>query len=412
MTSILPPPKTIFIDANGTPLIGGFVHTYVPNTTTPKTTWQDAGQSVSNTNPIVLDGGGGAFIYGSGQYTFTVNDINGNLIWTGLTNSPLTTADLLDVTVPAPAGRLSLSASLAIQTADITAATTIYFLPYNGQPAAPIYNGTQFSQVNCTGVTLSLNATSHPASKVFDIYVSLQGSTPTLSAMYWGSNTSRSASVGGLTGTGNATITQVSGIWVNNAALSAADSFNGVTGVAVPQYRGTYLGTFYTTANGQTGMAIRPARALGGANNILGLYNAYNRVRITALCQDSTASWTYASATVRPVNNSTSNRISWVDGLQQSEVRGSYSTTTTATDVTDQAATVGVAFNATNQLGIGIINQSAFTGNVHFGQQIIGYDITYPLLGFNYCQALEQSTTAGMSFAGNGFSGLELTYDA
>lgn len=84
--TILPPARTTFVDANGTPLAFGKVYMYVPpNTTTLKTTWQDAGETTPNTNPIVLDGNGTALIYGSGQYLQEVFDSLGNLIWTGLT---------------------------------------------------------------------------------------------------------------------------------------------------------------------------------------------------------------------------------------------------------------------------------------------------------------------------------------
>lgn len=85
IATLLPNARQQFINANGAPLVGGFVHMYAPNTTTPKTTWQDAGETTPNANPIVLDDLGSAAIYGSGQYTQTVTDSLGNLIWTGLT---------------------------------------------------------------------------------------------------------------------------------------------------------------------------------------------------------------------------------------------------------------------------------------------------------------------------------------
>ena len=38
-----------------------------------------------NSQPVVLDTAGSAFIFGSGNYTETLNDANGNLIWSGFT---------------------------------------------------------------------------------------------------------------------------------------------------------------------------------------------------------------------------------------------------------------------------------------------------------------------------------------
>lgn len=83
--TLLPPGKVTFTDANGKPLSGGTVAFYLPNTTTPKQTWQDAGQTVLNTNPVTLDSAGRATIYGSGAYRQIVKDQYGNLVWDQLT---------------------------------------------------------------------------------------------------------------------------------------------------------------------------------------------------------------------------------------------------------------------------------------------------------------------------------------
>src|SRR5262249_22295716 len=52
-----------------------------PLTTTPKQTWQDAGQTILNTNPITLDANGCAVIYGTGVYRQIVKDSLGDTIW-------------------------------------------------------------------------------------------------------------------------------------------------------------------------------------------------------------------------------------------------------------------------------------------------------------------------------------------
>lgn len=83
--SILPPPRTIFLDSNGNPLAGGSVSTYIPGTTTQKQTWQDEAQTILNTNPVILDEAGGAIIWGSGSYRWIVEDSNGNLIYDQVT---------------------------------------------------------------------------------------------------------------------------------------------------------------------------------------------------------------------------------------------------------------------------------------------------------------------------------------
>jgi microcystin-dependent protein len=85
--SILPPAKTTFFDQNGKPLTSGTVDFYIPSTTTRKVTWQDAGETILNTNPVILDAAGRALILGSGSYRQIVKDRQGNIIWDQVTSS-------------------------------------------------------------------------------------------------------------------------------------------------------------------------------------------------------------------------------------------------------------------------------------------------------------------------------------
>jgi hypothetical protein len=85
--TLLPNAKQQFLDTNGRPLAGGQVYFYIPNTSTFKSTWQDAGKTILNTNPVILDSRGQAVIYGDGQYRQVVYDVHGNLIWDKLTDS-------------------------------------------------------------------------------------------------------------------------------------------------------------------------------------------------------------------------------------------------------------------------------------------------------------------------------------
>ena len=81
MPSILFDPDQQFFDADGKPLAGGTISTYVPNTTTPKQTWQDHNGTAANSNPIVLDSAGRALMFGDGEYRLLLRDAAGNLIW-------------------------------------------------------------------------------------------------------------------------------------------------------------------------------------------------------------------------------------------------------------------------------------------------------------------------------------------
>lgn len=81
MANYIPNGRQQFCDANGTPLALGTVGMYVVGTLTPANTWQDAAQATLNTNPIALDAGGFATIYGGQQYRQIVKDLNANVIW-------------------------------------------------------------------------------------------------------------------------------------------------------------------------------------------------------------------------------------------------------------------------------------------------------------------------------------------
>lgn len=65
--------------------MGGEVHFYIPNTSTPKNTYQDEAQTILNTNPVVLNAAGQATIWGTGAYRQVVYDAHGNLLWDRLT---------------------------------------------------------------------------------------------------------------------------------------------------------------------------------------------------------------------------------------------------------------------------------------------------------------------------------------
>lgn len=77
--------KQQFLDSDGNPLADGLVYMYIPSTSTPKDTWQNEGQTILNDNPIELDAGGYAVIWGSGRYRQLVLNSDGDTIWDQIT---------------------------------------------------------------------------------------------------------------------------------------------------------------------------------------------------------------------------------------------------------------------------------------------------------------------------------------
>jgi hypothetical protein len=68
-------------------LAGGTVSYYIPSTNTFKQTWQNALQTVLNTNPVNLDSNGCAIVYGTGTYRQILKDSLGNTVWDQLTTA-------------------------------------------------------------------------------------------------------------------------------------------------------------------------------------------------------------------------------------------------------------------------------------------------------------------------------------
>lgn len=86
MSKILSPLYTATqqFDANGVPLAGGKLYTFVAGTSTPKPTFTDITGTVQNPNPIVLDSSGylpnAVWVTPSAAYKFELRDADGNII--------------------------------------------------------------------------------------------------------------------------------------------------------------------------------------------------------------------------------------------------------------------------------------------------------------------------------------------
>lgn len=75
-------PYSYFADADGAPLAGGKVYTYLAGTTTPQAAYTDSTLTVPLANPVILDSAGRATIWLSGFYKIVVTDASDVLIST------------------------------------------------------------------------------------------------------------------------------------------------------------------------------------------------------------------------------------------------------------------------------------------------------------------------------------------
>jgi len=80
--TLSPVPRQQFLDANGAPLSGGKITTYLAGTVNKQATYADS-LGVENANPIILDSAGRATIFlGAFAYRFEVADSTGAAVYT------------------------------------------------------------------------------------------------------------------------------------------------------------------------------------------------------------------------------------------------------------------------------------------------------------------------------------------
>lgn len=270
-----------------------------------------------------------------------------------------------------PLGRLTLTSATPVLTTDATAQGTIYYSEYVGN-SCPVYDGTTTRPLTFSNLSCILDATNALSGSVYDVFLWSSSGTATLGfGPAWTSTTARG------TGAGTTELQLKNGIWTNKNAITLHN--NSVSSGSIAANQATYLGSFYATANAQTGMSFRPAPASGGTNNILGLYNAYNRILIVAMNTDNNNSWSYSTASYRARDNNANNKISFLDGLQQSFI----------------TATTQILGNGANSvIGIDLDSTTATpqaTGQTNGVSQITVSDRWGPQLGLHYVCPVENA---------------------
>lgn len=285
-----------------------------------------------------------------------------------------------------PGGRLTLTTAVPVLSADTTGIATIIYTPYlHGR--LPLYDGVSWVTRDSVEMSqvLSDNTKSPAAAaanSVYDLFGWDDAGTLRMTrGPLWTSATARGA------GAGTTELVYQNGILVNANAITNGPAAK----------RGTYLGTIATDGSIQLNMMFAPAAAAGGNSCRLDVWNMYNRLPATTLSRDSTDTWAYVTATMRSANNSTSNRITAVYGLNEVPVRAQYH---------------GVLINnngGVGIIGVGLDSTSAMSGVPATGARTstadpVAWDAIYaglPGLGRHFFQALEQGAASIGSWCGD-----------
>ena len=247
-------------------------------------------------------------------------------------------------------GRLTLTANTPVMTASVSAQTTLRYDCYNGSQV-PYYDGTQdnIDTIASCEVTDAMVAGASAgqivSTNVYDVWWVHSGANRICIAMSsasgggggWGSDTGGTLQA---RGTGYSAVDRTTRAYVTNKN-ALANCFNGATNYgSVPANQATYLGTVFSSANGQISYLLGGA-ASGGSAALLGVWNMYNRVSVSAVVEDTGASYTYTTGAVRQARASTGNQIQFVSGLSEDGVAAFYNareTTSGATNATVQTA--------------------------------------------------------------------------
>lgn len=276
--TISPQPYETVFDDLGAICAGALIYTYASGSSTPVDTFSDS-IGTKNSNPIQADGAGRfvAFLQVGQSYKFTYKTSAGVLIKTvdGIAATGTTSVQASDISVCH--GRLTLTTGVPVTTGDVTAATTVFFTPYQGNQIA-LYDGVQWSIYTFSELSLSL--ATFTANKNSDLFAFVSSGAVAIERLEWTNDTTRATA-----------LTTQNGILVKSGDATRR-----------------YLGTFRTT------------NTIGQCEDSLTkrlVWNYDHRVPRPLARFETTGSWNYSTATYRQANGSTANQVETVVGVAE-----------------------------------------------------------------------------------------------
>ena len=203
-------------------------------------------------------------------------------------------------------GRLTATTVTPVTTADVSAATSIYWTPYKGSRIS-LFDGANWNIRTFSEIAISISSCT--ASKPYDVFLYDSSGTVTAETLVWTNTTTRAT------------------------ALVFQDGVLSKTGALTRRYVGSF---FCNGTGGQTDDT--------GVKRYV--WNYYNRVQRPMVRMETTASWTYTTATVRQANGSTANQFDVMVGW--AEVNFSVSINASAGNGTGGVAvSVGIGQDST-----------------------------------------------------------------
>jgi hypothetical protein len=255
-------------------------------------------------------------------------------------------------------GRLTLTSATPVTAADVTAATTFYYTPYNGNRIG-LWDGNAWQIVTLSEQSLTNGSTA--SSTNYDVWAFINGSAVNIELTAWSSATLRN------------TGSSLQPVLTDGVYTKSADKTR------------RFIGTIRADGSNKFNDA-----AISTTTN-RGVWNMHNRVMRHMTRNDPASSWTYTTLTWRQANANASNTLFFVRGLDEDAI------TCCVTGIGSNASSVD------GNVGVGVdsttVNSAQICGTALYGAgtQNIGHYVGYPGIGSHQLNWLELSRATGTS---------------
>lgn len=250
--------------------------------------------------------------------------------------------------------RLSLTTGTCVTSSDVTAATTLYLTPcYGNRIDLPDASGNP-SRYSTAQISIAVPATT---ATVYSVFVYSNAGTPALELAAWTNDTTPGTAAYSLT---------------NGRYFKTTDTTR------------MFVGLMRTTAvSGQTEDSAAKRH----------VWNMYNRATREIRRIDSTATWTYTTATLRQANAAAANQLDLLVGIQDTSV-----TITVIAHAANTGSTV--AYVSVGQDSTSAAMSNVMGGYVPFSVANVVYEtvasvVATPAVGRHFYAWLEESAASG-----------------
>lgn len=306
----------------------------------------------------------GAVAYSSSSaIALTAAGASGQILTSSGTGSPTWTYYGGASAIDNPGGRLTLTSGTPVTTASVTSATTLYYTPFVSNKI-DLYNGTAWVPFLFSELSISVPTNTLTNQRPKDVFIYSNSGVPTLElGPNWTSDTARATA-----------LVLQNGIYVKS-------------GDTTRRYVGTIRGKF---------VGLDSYMEDSVASRFV--WNYYNRMPRMLACTDSTASWTYSTATWRQARATTTNQVDFVVGIADTFVQAEVNTIL-SNSTANQGGIVAVGYDTTTDstaMPNGTFRQATIrSGSANAVVSGTSTNLGYPAIGYHYCSWNEISTGVG-----------------